>query len=44
MPVANNILTSVILAPIITILSAVSLSTLQRGLEWVSSVAKNPQK
>eukprot|EP01038_Epipyxis_sp_PR26KG_P008734 gene8734-11800_t len=44
MPVANNLLTSVILTPFITVLSALSLATLQRGLEWISSIAKTPQK
>lgn len=44
MPVANNLLTSAILAPLITILSAISLASLQRALEWVTSIAKTPQK
>ena len=44
MAIFNNILTSVILAPIVTILSALSLSTLQRGLDYITSIAKNPQK
>jgi len=44
MPVANNLLTSVILAPVVTILSALSLSTLQRLLDYINSIASNPQK
>ena len=44
MPVANNILNSAILAPLVFLLSAVSLASLQRGFEWVSHVAKTPQK
>eukprot|EP01041_Mallomonas_annulata_P001526 gene1526-2941_t len=41
---ASHILSSVVLAPFITLLSAVSLATLQRALEWVSGTAKTPQK
>lgn len=44
MPVANNLLTSVILAPIVTILSALSLSTLQRLLDYINTIASTPQK
>jgi hypothetical protein len=44
MPVANNIFTSAILAPLITILSAISLASLQRAIEWVTSIATTPQK
>jgi hypothetical protein len=44
MPVANNLFTGAILAPLVTILSAISLATLQRAIEWVSAIAKNPQK
>lgn len=44
MPVANNILTGAILAPLLAILSALSLTSLQRGLEYISHVAKSPQK
>ena len=44
MPIANNILTGGILAPFITILAGVSLATLQRSIEWISSIAKTPQK
>eukprot|EP01036_Dinobryon_divergens_P029118 gene29117-38179_t len=32
------------LAPLVAILSAVSLSSLQRGIEWISAIAKTPQK
>ena len=44
MPIANNLFTGAIIAPLITFLAAISLATVQRGIEWVSSVAKNPQK
>jgi len=44
MPLANNILTSAILAPLVTILSAISLVSLQRATEWVKSIATTPQK
>jgi len=40
----SNILSSFILAPLFLIFSAVSLSTLQRGLDWVSRIAKTPQR
>jgi hypothetical protein len=43
MPIANNLLTSAILAPLVTILSAISLASLQRAIEWVSAIAKTPQ-
>jgi hypothetical protein len=44
MPVANNLVTSALLAPLVTVLAAVSLATVQRGIEWVTSIAKNPQR
>jgi hypothetical protein len=44
MPIANNMLTGAILAPVLTILAAISLATVHRGIEWVSFVAKTPQK
>jgi len=44
MPVFTNVLASAMLAPLVTILSGLSLSSLQRGLEWISAIAKNPQK
>jgi len=44
MPVFTNVLASAMLAPFVTILSALSLSSLQRALEWISAIAKNPQK
>lgn len=44
MSVASNVMTGVILAPLVTLLSGLSLSVLQRGFEWVSSIAKTPQK
>jgi hypothetical protein len=44
MPVANNIFTGAILAPFVTILAAISLGAVQRAIEYVAFVAKNPQK
>jgi len=44
MPVGSNIFTAAVIAPFVTMLSAMVLATLQRGVEWVSSIAKNPQK
>jgi hypothetical protein len=44
MPVASNIFSAALLAPLVTILGAISLSALQRTLEWVTSIAQNPQK
>jgi hypothetical protein len=44
MPVANNIFAAALLAPLVAILGAISLATLQRSLEWVTSIAQNPQK
>lgn len=44
MPVFTNTLVSAMLAPLVAILSAVSLSSLQRGIEWIAAIAKTPQK
>mmetsp|Transcript_31399 Transcript_31399/g.65056 ORF Transcript_31399/g.65056 Transcript_31399/m.65056 type:complete len:116 (+) Transcript_31399:117-464(+) len=44
MPVASNIFNAAILAPLVVVLGALSLSTLQRSFEWISSIASNPQK
>lgn len=44
MPVVNNIITAAIFAPFVAVLSTISLSTLQRSVDWVASIAKNPQK
>ncbi len=44
MPVANNIITAAIIAPLIAVLSTISLATLQRSVDWVAAIAKNPQK
>ena len=44
MPIANNILNAAILAPLVFLLSAVSLASVQRGFEWVAMIAKTPQK
>lgn len=41
--VGSNFLSSIILAPFVLIMSAVSLSTLQRGLDWITRVATTPQ-
>jgi hypothetical protein len=44
MAVVSNMFTGAILAPLVAVLGAISLATLQRSIEWVSSIAKNPQK
>lgn len=44
MPVVSNLFTGAILSPLLTMLAAVSLATLQRSLDWISHIAKNPQK
>jgi hypothetical protein len=44
MPVSSNIFAAAVLAPFITVLSAIVLATLQRALDWVTFIAKNPQK
>jgi hypothetical protein len=36
----SNLFTSVIVAPFVVVMSAVSLSALQRAMEWISSIAK----
>ena len=41
MPVANNLFTGAILAPLITFRAAISLATVQRGIEWIGAIAKN---
>ena len=40
----SNLLSSFILAPLLLVFSAVSLSTLQRGLDWFTRIAKTPQR
>jgi len=44
MPAISNIFSGAILAPIVAVLGAISLSALQRSIEWISFVAKSPQK
>jgi hypothetical protein len=44
MAIASNLMNAVIMAPFVVILSAVSLATLQRSMEWVAMIANNPQK
>mmetsp|Transcript_7016 Transcript_7016/g.11739 ORF Transcript_7016/g.11739 Transcript_7016/m.11739 type:complete len:116 (-) Transcript_7016:138-485(-) len=44
MPVANNVFAAALLAPLITVLGAISLATLQRTFEWITAIAENPQK
>lgn len=44
MSAASNLLSSVILAPAVTLLAGLALSVVQRGFEWVSTIAKTPQK
>lgn len=40
--IVSNLLTSVMMGPVVVVLSALSLTVLSRSMEWVSSVAKNP--
>lgn len=42
MSVASNLLTAVVLGPVVVTLSALSLSVLCRSMEWITSIAKNP--
>lgn len=44
MVVASNIFNGALLAPLVAILGAISLATLQRSMEWITSIAKTPQK
>ena len=44
MPVASSIMSSVLMAPGVTLISCLSLVSLQRGIEWVQSIAHTPQK
>ena len=41
---ASNLMNSVLIAPVVTLLSCLSLVSLQRGVEWVSNIAHSPQK
>lgn len=40
---AENAMKAALIAPLLVILSALSLSVLQRGIEWVASIAHTPQ-
>ena len=42
MSVASNLMTAVILGPVVVVMSALSLTVLVRSMEWVASIAKNP--
>ena len=42
--IASNLTLAAILAPIVTLLSALSLATFQRAIQWVASIATTPQK
>jgi len=44
MSVASNVMTGVVAAPFLTILSALSLAALQRAIEWVHLLATTPQR
>jgi hypothetical protein len=44
MPVSTNIFAAAVMAPFITVMSAVVLATLQRAIDWVAFIAKTPQK
>ena len=41
--VAENIMKSALLAPLVTVMAALSLSALQRSIQWVASIAHTPQ-
>ena len=43
MPVAENVMRSALIAPLVTMMSALSLASLQRAIEWISSIARTPQ-
>lgn len=40
----SNIFAATLIAPFLCIFSALSLASLQRGLEWTASIAKLKQK
>jgi len=40
----SNLMTSILMAPFVTIMAAVPLAMIQRGMEWITFIAKNPQK
>ena len=42
--VVSNIMSSILMAPIVTIMAAIPLAMIQRGMEWISFIASNPQK
>ena len=44
MPAFSNMITAALMAPLAAVLGALSLASLQRALEWVTAIAKNPQK
>lgn len=44
MPAFSNLLTSVILSPFLIVFSALSLTSFQRATEYITTVAKSPQK
>ena len=44
MALVSNMMMSAIIAPICVTLSALSLTALQRALEWIAAAAKSPPK
>ena len=40
----QNVMSAILLAPLLVISSAIPLALVQRGLEWVTFIAKTPQK
>ena len=40
---AETLMKSGLIAPLVVMLSALSLSALQRSIEWISSIARTPQ-
>lgn len=44
MPGVTSVMTSVLLAPLVVLMSSLSLVSLQRGVEWVQNISTTPQK
>jgi hypothetical protein len=38
----RNLFTAVLVAPVVCVMSGLSLTVLQRTLEWIASIAKDP--
>jgi hypothetical protein len=42
--IVSNLMTAILMAPFLTIMAAVPLAMIQRGMEWITFIAKSPQK